>query len=77
MVRKYLLSRAADIIGRGDTGLTVAQQSTRCDCKIVFDAAFVPSVKLVLTAGHKGNERLRGEVSGGKRWVSQPPDHDE
>ena len=65
------------MIGRGDTDLTMAQQSTRCDCKIIFEAAFVPSVKLVLTAGHKGDRRLCGGVSGGKRWVSQPPDHDE
>lgn len=46
---KYVLSCAADMIGRGSMDLTVAQKSTRHDCKIVFEAAFVPNVKLVLT----------------------------
>ena len=46
---KYSLSVAADMIGRRSTDLTNAQKSTRRDIKIIFEAAFISNVKLVLS----------------------------
>ena len=40
------------MIGSGKI-LTITQLSTRRECAIIFEAAYVPNVKLILTDDHK------------------------
>ena len=53
--KKIHFTQAADMIGSGSTGstLTITQNNTRRDCTIVFEAAYVPNAKLILTDDHR------------------------
>lgn len=50
--KKFRFTEAADMIGSGST-LTITQNSTRRDCTIIFEAAYVPNAKLILTDDHR------------------------
>ena len=51
--KKMVYGCAADLIGDDGSVLTTTQKSTRRDCIIIFEAAYVRNAKLILTDDHK------------------------